>query len=187
MSQREFSSSHDGSPVRYRRALRGRTGDYGALRARAFGGARPRRSGDIRPRCLPRRLSEISRKNKSFSSIQNRGDMRLSDASTRIHESVAPREGEPVVTKLRVSAFAGSDLEVLLRSMGIDSLVLSGIATSGVVLSTLREAADKDYRLTVLSDACLDADAEVGVWGAMEQENGTSPLPLSNSLFVNVL
>ncbi len=130
---------------------------------------------------------EISRKNKSFSSIQNRGDMRLSDASTRIHESVAPREGEPVVTKLRVSAFAGSDLEVLLRSMGIDSLVLSGIATSGVVLSTLREAADKDYRLTVLSDACLDADAEVGVWGAMEQENVTSPLPLSNSLFVNVL
>jgi nicotinamidase-related amidase len=104
---------------------------------------------------------EISRENKAFSSIQNRGDMRLSDNSTRIHESVAPREGEPIVTKLRVSAFSGSDLELLLRSMGIGSLILSGIATSGVVLSTLREAADKDYRLTVLSDACLDADPEV--------------------------
>jgi len=65
------------------------------------------------------------------------------------------------VTKLRVSAFAGSDLEVILRSRRIDTLVLSGIATSGVVLSTLRAAADMDYRLVVLSDACVDADPEV--------------------------
>jgi hypothetical protein len=41
------------------------------------------------------------------------------------------------------------------------TLILGGIATSGVVLSTLREAADKDFALTVLSDACLDADPEV--------------------------
>jgi nicotinamidase-related amidase len=46
-------------------------------------------------------------------------------------------------------------LEVILRSRGIDTLILTGIATSGVVLSTLREAADKDYGLVVLSDACL--------------------------------
>jgi nicotinamidase-related amidase len=39
--------------------------------------------------------------------------------------------------------------------------VLTGIATSGVVLSTLREAADRDFRLVVLSDGCLDADPEV--------------------------
>jgi nicotinamidase-related amidase len=39
--------------------------------------------------------------------------------------------------------------------------VLTGIATSGVVLSTVREAADKDYRLTVLSDGCADLDPEV--------------------------
>ena len=66
-----------------------------------------------------------------------------------------------VVTKRRVSAFTGSDLEVVLRSNGIDSLVLAGIATSGVVLSTVRQAADLDYRLTVLADGCLDADAAV--------------------------
>jgi nicotinamidase-related amidase len=66
-----------------------------------------------------------------------------------------------VVVKKRVNAFASSDLEVLLRSLGITHLVLTGIATSGVVLSTLREAADRDYRLTVLSDACADAEAEV--------------------------
>jgi nicotinamidase-related amidase len=60
-----------------------------------------------------------------------------------------------------VSAFSGSDLDVLLRANNIDSLVLCGIATSGVVLSTIRQAADLDYTLTVLSDACLDADPEV--------------------------
>jgi nicotinamidase-related amidase len=44
---------------------------------------------------------------------------------------------------------------------GITHLVLCGIATSGVVLSTLREAADKDYQLTVFADGCADADEEV--------------------------
>ena len=39
--------------------------------------------------------------------------------------------------------------------------MLSGIATSGVVLSTLREAADKDYAITILSDCCADRDEEV--------------------------
>ena len=70
-------------------------------------------------------------------------------------------DGDLVVTKKRVSAFTGSDLEVVLRGRGIDHLVLSGIATSGVVLSTLRQAADLDYGLTVLADGCLDADPEV--------------------------
>ena len=66
-----------------------------------------------------------------------------------------------IVTKRRVSAFAGSDLEVVLRAQGIRHLVLAGIATSGVVLSTVRLAADLDYQLTVLADGCLDADPEV--------------------------
>ena len=104
---------------------------------------------------------EVSARNKTFSAVPEHGGMTISDASTQIHSSVAPLPDEPVVTKLRVSAFAGSDLEVILRSRGIDTLILTGIATSGVVLSTLREAADKDYRLAVLSDACLDADQEV--------------------------
>ena len=75
--------------------------------------------------------------------------------------TVAPRPGDLVVTKRRVSAFTGSDLGVLLRGLGAGTLVLTGIATSGVVLSTLRQAADLDYRLIVLADACLDTDPEV--------------------------
>lgn len=90
------------------------------------------------------------------------GDAMLVDSpGTQIIDSLAPRDGEPVVVKKRVSAFAGSDLQVLLRGLGADALVLAGIATSGVVLSTVREAADLDFRLTVLADACGDGDPEV--------------------------
>lgn len=71
------------------------------------------------------------------------------------------QEGDLLVTKRRVSAFSGSDLETILRANGITHLALGGIMTSGVVLSTVREAADKDYAVTVLSDICGDPDAEV--------------------------
>lgn len=61
----------------------------------------------------------------------------------------------------RGSAFSGSDLELVLRASDIDSLVLTGIATSAVVLSTLWHAIDLDFGLTVLADGCLDTDPEV--------------------------
>jgi nicotinamidase-related amidase len=98
--------------------------------------------------------------NKSFGAIKNAGWPGIEEP-IQIDPAVAPEPGELVVTKRRVSAFAGSDLEVILRGHKIEHLVLTGIATSGVVLSTIREAADKDYRLTVLSDGCADLDAEV--------------------------
>ena len=82
-------------------------------------------------------------------------------AGAAIHPALAPEPGDVVVTKRRVSAFAGSDLDVVLRAGGIETLALCGIATSGVVLSTLRQAADLDYGLTVLRDACADRDDEV--------------------------
>jgi nicotinamidase-related amidase len=104
---------------------------------------------------------EVNPKNKAFSAIAKFGGMTVVDPATQIHESLQPLPDEPVVTKYRVSAFAGSNLEVILRSKQIDTLILTGIATSGVVLSTLREAADKDFAITVLSDACVDPDPEV--------------------------
>ena len=103
---------------------------------------------------------EVSEHNKFLSAVRTSGFL-AGDASTAVHPAVAPAPGEPVVIKRRVSAFAGSDLDVLLRAGNIDTLVLTGIATSGVVLSTLRQAADLDYRLVVLADGCLDADPEV--------------------------
>jgi nicotinamidase-related amidase len=104
---------------------------------------------------------EVSQRNKSFAAISGSGRMTDGDPGSAIHPAVRPASGDIIVTKRRVSAFAGSDLDVVLRAGGIDHLVLAGIATSGVVLSTLRQAADLDYRLTVLADGCLDADPEV--------------------------
>jgi len=103
---------------------------------------------------------EISPRSQTFSRIAELGGF-VEGSSSEIHPAVAPAPGDVVVTKRRVSAFAGSDLDVVLRAGGIDALVLSGIATSGVVLSTLRQAADLDFSLTVLADACVDADEEV--------------------------
>ena len=104
---------------------------------------------------------EVSDRNKSFAAVAGSGRFTDGDPGMHIPAAVAPAPGEAVVTKRRVSAFTGSDLDVLLRARGIDHLVLAGIATSGVVLSILRQAADLDYRLTVLADGCLDADPEV--------------------------
>jgi len=104
---------------------------------------------------------EISRRNRAFSAVAASGFMGAGDAATQIHPAVPPQPGDIEVVKKRVSAFTGSDLEVVLRSLDVESLVLTGIATSGVVLSTIRQAADLDYDLIVLRDACADSDAEV--------------------------
>ena len=66
-----------------------------------------------------------------------------------------------VIYKQRVGAFSDNHLELVLRSRGIKHIVFFGIATSGIVLSTLRRAFDMDFRSVVLKDACFDADQEV--------------------------
>src|SRR5579862_828102 len=104
---------------------------------------------------------EVGPRNPTFAGIRGTGRYIDGDPGSAIHPAVAPAPGEVIINKRRVSAFAGSDLDMILRAGGIDSLVLAGIATSGVVLSTLRQAADLDYRLTVLADGCLDRDPEV--------------------------
>lgn len=78
-----------------------------------------------------------------------------------IHEGVAPAAGETVITKTRPGPFSTTALDVDLREMGRDTLVVMGVATSGCVLSAVRWATDINYRFIVVSDACSDADPEV--------------------------
>ena len=78
-----------------------------------------------------------------------------------LHEGVAPAEGELVITKVRPGPFSTTALDVTLREMGRDNLVIMGVATSGCVLSSVRWAVDINYSFTVLSDACSDGDPEV--------------------------
>ena len=104
---------------------------------------------------------EISDRNKTFSQRKASGQPAVSDPSQIIHASVKPIEGEIVVGKHRVNALYGTDLDMSLRANNVDTLVILGYATSGVVLSTTRYAADSDYRLVIVEDCCSDQDPEV--------------------------
>jgi nicotinamidase-related amidase len=108
-------------------------------------------------------LPEISSRNALFSAIKSNPQWQqiFEGPSGAIHPAVAPQGDEIVVTKHRISAFAGTDLDMILRASEIDTLVLLGIATSGVVLSTLLNAIDADYRVIVVEDCCFDQDPEV--------------------------
>lgn len=104
---------------------------------------------------------EISAQNPVFSSLKANGLLGAGHPSAEIHPELTPQPGDAVVTKQRVSAFTGTNLELILRSNNIETLLLTGILTQGVVLSTLRHAADMDYRVVALADGCSDMDSEV--------------------------
>ena len=104
---------------------------------------------------------EVSDNNKSFAAAKDLYAKINMDEFMTIHPDLGKQPDEIIIVKRRISAFSGSDLEILLRAKGIQHLILTGISTSGVVLSTIREAADKDYQITVLSDCCADQDEEV--------------------------
>ncbi len=104
---------------------------------------------------------EVSLNNKSFGAGKERFASTDMAEFAKVIPELTPLEGEVTMIKRRVSAFTGNDLEVVLRAQEIKHIVLSGVATSGAILSTVREAADKDYRITVLSDCCADGDEEV--------------------------
>src|ERR1700742_853113 len=78
------------------------------------------------------------------------------DPATAVHDAVAPEPGDIIVRKTRVGAFSTTDLDEQLRARQIGTLILAGISTSGVVLSTVRDASDRDYRVFVLADASAD-------------------------------
>ncbi|MGB2179417.1 MAG: cysteine hydrolase family protein [Porticoccaceae bacterium] len=104
---------------------------------------------------------EVSNQNVIFSSVRNGGRFLSQDAGSAIPSVIAPQEDDQVILKHRVSAFEGTELQLLLRAQNISTIVVLGITTSGVVLSTVRQAADLDYKIFVLEDYCFDADAEV--------------------------
>jgi len=107
---------------------------------------------------LPRGLAEVGPANRVFTEVAT---SLASEADTGVHPAIATAAEDYVVVKKRVSAFSGSDLDLLLRARRINTLVLAGVSTSGVVLSTVRQAADLDYRIVVLADGCADSDDEV--------------------------
>jgi nicotinamidase-related amidase len=108
-------------------------------------------------------LPEVSSQNQLFGAVKASPQHQklFEEPLGSIHPALAPAENEIVITKHRVSAFTGTDLAMILRANQIETLVLFGIATSGVVLSTLLEASDADFRLAVIKDCCADLDVSL--------------------------
>ena len=104
---------------------------------------------------------EISSRNKTFSQRKASGQPAVIDPLRLIHDAVKPSDDEVVVGKHRVNALYGTGLDVVLRANDVETLIILGYATSGVVLSTVRYAADLDYRLVVVEDCCADQQPDV--------------------------
>ncbi|CAG7938985.1 unnamed protein product [Penicillium salamii] len=99
--------------------------------------------------------------NSSVPAVVARGEYLEGDSSVQVHPLVAPTNQEVTLTKRRVSAFFATELDMLLRCAKAETIVVAGLITSGAVLSTVRQAMDMDYRVTILEDCCMDRDEEV--------------------------
>jgi len=100
--------------------------------------------------------ASVPETNLGFSRVAEARRLHHEHPTTQIDERIAPQEGDIVVRKTRIGGISTTDLHEQLRERGIDTLVLTGISTSGVVLSTLVDAVDRDYRVIVLSDGVAD-------------------------------
>ncbi|HIB12222.1 MAG TPA: glycine--tRNA ligase [Dehalococcoidia bacterium] len=124
-------------------------------------GRRYRRQDEIgTPYCVTVDFDSLE-DHQTFSARKAAGAPPAASPDALIHAAVLPLPTEPIITKHRVNAFFGTDLDMMLRAQGRDTLILMGHATSGVILSTVRYAADADYRLIVVEDGCADRDPQV--------------------------
>ncbi|MCP2345511.1 cysteine hydrolase family protein [Nonomuraea roseoviolacea] len=96
--------------------------------------------------------------NKTFAFVARQHLMHHEEPGTAFHDRLIPEPGDITVRKTRYGALSTTDLDRRLRERGITTLVIAGVTTSGVVLSTVTDAADRDYRLHVLSDCVADPD-----------------------------
>ncbi|MCT2589740.1 cysteine hydrolase [Streptomyces sp. N2-109] len=88
-------------------------------------------------------------------------DFHEGSTGVELDPGLGRRPGDVVVTKKRVSAFAGTDLDLVLRSSGAETLVVAGVATGAMVAATVYDAADRDFRVRVASGVCADPVDEV--------------------------
>ena len=81
--------------------------------------------------------------------------------ATKLHPALDIQPHDPILTKTRFGMFSNTSLRSILSSHDIDTIILAGVATGGVILTTVCEGFDYDYRVIVLSDACQDGKQNV--------------------------
>ncbi|MFY0475521.1 cysteine hydrolase family protein [Achromobacter marplatensis] len=100
---------------------------------------------------------EVSPLNKNGQGIKQMGLFVDDDLSPALDRQAS----EPLIIAHRASVFYGTDLQVRLSAQGIDTLMMAGIASTGVVLSSVAYASDADFRLMTVKDCCYDPDPVV--------------------------
>jgi nicotinamidase-related amidase len=78
----------------------------------------------------------------------------LSEEDFQIADNIAPRDGEVLITKYRASAFAGTFLTQLLNWHRLDTLIITGMSTTGCHMSTVRDASSFNYRVIIPEECC---------------------------------
>ncbi len=90
--------------------------------------------------------------------------------NVEIYAGLKPHPGDLVVAKPRYSAFYGTDLEAILRSQGIDTLIISGTVTNVCCDSTARDAFSRDDKVIFLSDGTAARDVPDVGFGPVSAE-----------------
>lgn len=97
---------------------------------------------------------ECPKNSQVFSGAPKAGLFKLGGWGTEIHSAFVQRPTDVQVTKHRVSPFYATNLEVQLRTAGIERIYCSGVSTQAVVQATVRDGHDRDYDMVVLEDCC---------------------------------
>jgi nicotinamidase-related amidase len=98
--------------------------------------------------------SECPPTSRMFQEAKGRGLFKLGEWGTEVHPALKPQANDFDIVKHRVSPFYATRLEAVLRGRGIQRVYVSGVSTSGAVLSTAKEGHDRDYEIYVLEDCC---------------------------------
>ena len=104
--------------------------------------------------------ADVMQNARIFRDVVRLGAMVEGSWGAEFLHGLGPLPGEFVVTHSRIGAFHGSSLGDVLRVLGVGRLIVSGVATSSVVLTTVGQAADLGYEVMVAQDACSAARAE---------------------------
>ncbi len=104
----------------------------------------------------------------------------------QILTELAPEAGEPVIDKAGSGAFYGTDLELVLRGLGITNLVFTGITTDVCVHTTMREASDRGFDGLLLEDCCATTVAanHAAAISMIQQEGGCFGTVASSAAFI---
>jgi ureidoacrylate peracid hydrolase len=105
-----------------------------------------------------------------YASVRERRALVRGTPGVEVYEEIKPQEGDVVIEKHRYSAFYNTDLEIILRNKGVDTLIITGASTNVGCETTARDATNRDYKVIFPSDGNVARDLPDMGWGAIPKE-----------------